>query len=196
MLTRINVNVLLALLAVVCLASAAQADLSSTFELAVFQTPEPVGSEYKFTVTISDIGVAADQVRFTIANESTGLDAVLTTVYFDDSTQDGALAIAEVQNQTGTGISVYFSEDAINSVSPPELPGAGMIGFETTTYFGSKLAIGAANPGTTWGLNNGEYVDIVFDLIGGDTVGDIIAFMPNGTIRIGAQGMGDAILND
>lgn len=187
MLARINVNVLLALLAVACLAPAAQADLSATFDLTVFDSPEPVGPELNYTVTVSDTDVEAGQVRFSIANESTGLDSVLTSIYFDDSTTDGALAIAEVQDQTGPGISVDFTEDAINSVSPPELPAADLIGFETTVYLGSKLAVDSENPGILWGLNDGEYVDIVFDLVGGESVADIIALVTDRTIRIGAH---------
>ena len=187
MLTNINAKVLLAVLDVACLTPAAQAGLSSTFEMSVFQSPESVDSSYLFTVTVSDTDVGADQVRFTIANESTGLDSTLASIYFDDNAIDGALAIFQVLNPIDPGMNVDFSEDAIDKVNPGELPGASIIGFETTTYLGSNLAIGAAKPGTTWGLNNGEYVDIIFDLIGGDPVSDIIKMVSNGTIRVGTH---------
>jgi len=147
-----------------------------------------------YTVTVSDYDVDDGYVRFTIRNESTAFDSVLTAVYF----QDGVLlGIDEVENPNGGDLTVLFEPDADHEhggVSPAVLPGGQNIGFETEEMDGALWAADAENPGTYYGLSNGEYVDVIFSLLPGGTVAQVIQQMGNDLngngildIRVGAH---------
>lgn len=122
--------------------------------------------EAQLSVTISDYtvdgsggGLADTQVLFTFFNIGPAASSI-TDIYFDDGT---LLDISSILNSTG----VDFTEGA----SPGNLPGGNGISFETTAGF---LADSAA-PTQPNGVNPGEQVSILFDLLTGVTLEDTIA---------------------
>lgn len=175
--------------------STARGDISYTFDMVMFENADNAPTTgLLYTVTVSDYQVDPGHVRFTIKNESTAFDSVLTAVYF----QDGILlGIDEVVNPGGD-LTVWFEPDAHSEsggVSPAVLPGGQNIGFETNSGMdGALWAADADDPGTHYGLSNGEYVDIIFSLQEGGTVSQVIALMGSDLdgdaipeIRVGAH---------
>ena len=100
----------------------------------------------------------SDQVLFTFFNSGPAASSI-TDVYLED----GILALASIQN--GAGVS--FSQDA----APSNLPGGSPIGFLATLSADSD-----AGPGGVMvnGVNPGEQVGLVFNLLGGSTFTDVI----------------------
>lgn len=131
----------------------------------------------QYTVEVAD-GAGAGQVEFIFRNSGPAASSI-TDVYFDDGT---LLGIASVSGGTG----VDFSQGA----SPGDLPGGNTIGFETTAGFNAD-----SNPPTQPnGVNPGEVLTIVFNLINGMTVQDTINALNGGVdLRIGihVQGFAD-----
>jgi hypothetical protein len=104
-------------------------------------------------------GPGANQVLFTFKN--VGATAMsITDVYFDDGT---LLGIASLIESAG----VAFTQGG----SPPNLPGGTGINFNTTAGFlaDSDSPSVAAN-----GVNPGETLGVIFNLIGGQTFADTI----------------------
>lgn len=133
-------------------------------------------------------GPGANQVLFTFKNVG-ALAMSITDVYFDDGT---LLGIASINNTVG----VDFSQGA----SPGNLPGgsAPTINFSATAGF-----IADSNPpAQPNGVNPGETLGILFNLIGGQTFADTINAMNlslanpgvdvNGGLRIGIHVQGFA----
>lgn len=98
------------------------------------------------------------------------LASSITDLYFDDGT---LLSIASVRNSAG----VNFSQGA----SPGNLPGGnGMaIPFQTSAGFSAD-----SNPPTQPnGVNPGEYVGVLFNLINGETFNSLIAALNGSTLH-------------
>ncbi len=115
--------------------------------------------EAQLFMDVSDTLVAS-QVLFEFRN--TGLAASsLTDIYFDDGT---LLGIAQVFN----GIGVSFTPPAI----PGNLPGANNASpaFQTTAGFSAD----SDNPPPINGVNPGEKVGILFNLISGKSFADVV----------------------
>jgi hypothetical protein len=107
-------------------------------------------------VELADVG----KVMFTFNNVGDAAMSI-TDVYFDDGT---LLGIYKIINETG----VSFSEGG----SPGNLPGGESIGFETTKGFLAD----SDHPKTQQnGVNPGESLSIIFDLINGKTYDETIA---------------------
>lgn len=61
------------------------------------------------------------------------------------------------------------------------LPAGSTIGFETTDMFGAD----AVDAAPVWGLNNGEWVEIIFILINGADITDLISQLNTRGARVG-----------
>lgn len=125
--------------------------------------------------------VGANQVSFKFTNAGP-VAMSITDIYFDDGT---LLGIANVVNG---GPGVDFSQGA----SPGNLPGGNTLSpaFQTTAGFSAD-----SNPPTQPnGVNPGEMVTIVFNLINGMTFADTITALntPGDHLRIGIHVQGFA----
>ena len=116
-------------------------------------------------------GPGANQVQFTFYNLASGAASSITDVYFDDGT---LLGIAAVIDSAG----VNFTQGG----SPPDLPGGNTISpaFVTTAGFLAD----ADSPPSINGINPGEHLDIIFNLIGGQTIVQTLAAL-NGPLGDG-----------
>jgi hypothetical protein len=126
--------------------------------------------EAQLSVTVSDEGVSAGQAKFIFTN--TGPAALsITDVYFDDGT---LLGIASIFGSAG----VSFSQGA----SPSNLPGGNTLNppFITTAGF-----LADSDAPVQWnGVNPGESLTVVFNLINGKTYSDVLAAL-DGPIGVG-----------
>jgi hypothetical protein len=136
----------------------------------------------QLSVAVSNDGLGAGQVNFIFTNVGAALSSI-TDVYFDDGT---LLGIAGITN--GTGVSFTQGADpgnlpAGNNASPP---------FVTTAGFSAD----SAAPAQPNGVNPGETLTILFNLINGKTYADTIAALAlggaDGGLRIGIHVQGFA----
>jgi hypothetical protein len=104
-------------------------------------------------------GDNAGQVKFIFRNSGPDASSI-TDVYFDDGT---LLGIASVING---GLGVDFSQGA----SPGDLPSGNTVNFNATAGFTAD----SNPPAQPNGVNPGEELTIVFNLIGGQTLADVI----------------------
>lgn len=130
--------------------------------------------ETNLNVEVIDLG--GSQVQFKFTNNSS---SAITDIYFDDGTLLGIASISD------SGSGVDFSQGA----SPPDLPSGNTAtpAFATTAGFSADT-----NPPVSLnGVNAGEWVAINFNLIAGQTYGDVLTALalPNGggtgDLRIG-----------
>jgi hypothetical protein len=114
----------------------------------------------QLTVDISDPGNG--QVLFTFSNTGP-IDSTITEIYFDDGTLLGISSLIE-----NLGVDFVAEEG-----KPSNLPGGNNIDpdFETTQFF---LAEAVPPPAHT-GIDPGESLGIVFDLMPGTTFSEVIA---------------------
>jgi hypothetical protein len=134
--------------------------------------PSGTSLSTQFFVQVLPIVDQPNQVQFTFYNLPSGAASSITDVYFDDGT---LLGIAAVIDSAG----VNFTQGG----SPPNLPGGNTISppFETTAGF---LADSDSPMITANGVNPGEHLDIIFNLIDGKTFADTIAAL-NGPLGVG-----------
>lgn len=136
--------------------------------------------EASLALEVIDLG--GSQVGFKFTNNST---STLTDVYFDDGT---LLGISSISFSSG----VSFSQGA----APPNLPGANLAtpGFQVTQGFLAD----SDSPVTKNGVSMGEWLQINFSLLNGQTYDDTLAALalPNnggtGDLRIGVHVQGFA----
>lgn len=123
-------------------------------------------------------GPGANQVSFTFTNSGPAASSI-TDVYFDDGS---LLGIASVVNGTG----VDFAQFA----SPPNLPG----GEEADPDFDVTAGFLADSnpPAQPNGVNPNETVTIIFNLVGGGTLADVLDELADGSLRIGIHVQGFA----
>jgi len=147
--------------------------------------------EAQLFVDVTDNGVLAGQTAFTFRNIGL-LASSITDIYFDNGT---LLGIASIVNGP---LGVSFSQGA----SPGELPGANNAtpDFETSDGFLAD----SDSPTQPNGVNPGEFVTILFNLINGQTIDDVFAALdlglalndenddPTGALRIGIHVQGFA----
>jgi len=136
---------------------------------------------------VSSVG---DQVAFTFYND-VGIASSITDIYFDDGT---LLGIASISSSEG----VAFTQPA----TPGDLPGGNDLTppFVTTKGFSADSDPPAAPNGVNAAT---EWVQIVFDLVGGQTFADTIAALTDKSLRvglhvqaIGALGGSDSYVNN
>jgi hypothetical protein len=131
--------------------------------------------EAQLSVELTDNG--NNQVLFTFFNTGTE-NSSIQAVYFDDGTLLGIASLIDADDGVGGDSGVDFSVGA----APPVLPGGNTITpvFETTAGFLAD----ADNPAPFRGVNPGESLGVIFDLLAGKTYADTVAAL--GTdLRIG-----------
>lgn len=131
--------------------------------------------EAQLFVDVSD--EFTNKVLFTFRNTGPSASSISET-YFDGGS---FLGIANIINDSPN---VVFVQGA----SPPELPGANLIDppFETTAGFCAE----SVPPPVHRGVNPGEEVGILFDLLPGTTYQNVINQLYNGTLRVGVHVIG------
>lgn len=171
---------LAAFAAVAALATSAGASVSYSFgNITGNNVANATAGQSQLSVLVSAVGL--NQVSFLFTNSGPAAMSI-TDIYFDDGT---LLGIASVING---GAGVDFSQGA----SPGNLPGHNSISpaFQTTAGFSAD-----SNPPTQPnGVNPGESVTIVFNLINGKTFADTINALntPGDHLRIGIHVQGFA----
>ena len=132
----------------------------------------------QLAVTVA-AGPGASQASFTFTNTGPGASSI-TDIYFDDGT---LLGIASIING-GPGVS--FSQGA----SPGNLPAGNNASppFDATAGFTAD----SNPPVQPMGVNPGETVTIIFNLMAGGTLADVLAELADGSLRIGVHVQGYA----
>jgi hypothetical protein len=126
----------------------------------------------------SGLTLASNQALFVFRNTGPAMSSI-TDVYFDDGT---LLGIATLWNTAGM---VEFSPLA----SPGNLPGGNTVNFVTTAGFSAD----SDPPVQPNGVNPGERLGVVFNLINGTSFGDLLAAIDGGSaLRIGIHAQGFA----
>ena len=116
--------------------------------------------EAQLFVDVTDVGVNADQVKFIFRNTGP-LASSICDIYFDDGT---LLGIFSIVNGPGTAFQV--------GASPTDLPGGNTVGFTTSS---PELRADSNSPVMHSGVNPGEYVEIIVNLINNKVYSDVIA---------------------
>lgn len=140
--------------------------------------------EAQLSAEVTDVG--GMQVLFDFSNSGPAASSI-TDVYFDDGTLLGIAGLIDADDAAlgSTGdAGVDFSQNA----SPPNLPGANAVGFQTTAGFLAD----SDPPAQPNGVNPGEMLGIVFDLQTPGTFADVIAELTDGRLRIGLHVQGFA----
>ncbi len=119
------------------------------------------------------------QVLFEFHNEGPD-DATVKLVLFDDGDLLSIISLIDRDEGIGGDSGVDFTK--IDENESPTLPGGQNIGFETTAGLGAE----ADPPPAHRGIDPGEFLGILFDLVPGATYDDVIADMQDGSsLRIG-----------
>lgn len=132
--------------------------------------------EAQLFVELFDLGT---QVNFAFTNIGPEASSI-TDVYYDNGS---LLGIASIDNSDP---GVQFSQDA----NPPDLPGGETVvpPFEVTTGFLAD----SDEPPPINGVNPGEHLGILFNLVGGGTFADVVDELASGELRIGIHVQGFA----
>jgi hypothetical protein len=145
--------------------------------------------EAQLTVSVSDAG--GNQILFEFSNAGAAPSSI-TDVYFDDGTLLGIAGLIDFDDGTGGDAGVDFTQDDIDPVSPPDLPGGENLSpaFDVTAYF---LADSDSPHTILNGVNPGESLGVLFSLQGGGTLQDVLDELATGELRIGihVQGFAD-----
>ena len=130
--------------------------------------------EAQLSVDVLDIG--GGQVSFTFNNAGPA-DAEVSEIYFDDGTLLGISSVI-----SGPGVSYVTGADPMN------LPGANLASpvFQVTAGFLAE----SIPPPSQEGVGPGEWVTIIFDLMGGGDYADVIDELTTGELRIGLHVIG------
>ena len=160
--------------------AAAPAGAAVTYEFYCITNNYPSNAaigEAQFFVDVTDDGSVGEvnYALFTIRN--TGSEpSTISEVYFNDG---ALLGIAEVQN----GIGVAFTQDEIDPVNPPNLPGGETV---TPPFIVTEGFSADANPSPAVnGVDPNEALGILFALKPGYDFGQVEADLASGALRIG-----------
>ncbi len=134
--------------------------------------------ESQLFVTINAVADNTNAALFIFGNKGPYASSI-TDVYFDDGT---LLGIASIDGSEGVSFSQY--------ANPGNLPGANNATppFVTTAGFSAD----SDSPAQPNGVNPGESLEILFNLINGKTYTDTLAAMGTGELRIGIHVQGFA----
>lgn len=130
--------------------------------------------ESQLFVNVTDAG--SNLVSFYFGNTGP-LASSITDIYFDSGP---LLSISQINN--GPGVS--FSQGA----SPPDLPGGNTVNFQATT----GLLADSDAPTQPNGVNPGEWVNIITNLVAGSNFNAVLADLADGDLRIGIHVQGFA----
>jgi hypothetical protein len=162
--------------------------LAVTCAVAAFATPAQAGFQYGFEgitnrkaantavgeaqtfLDVNDTG--GGLVTFTFSNIG-ALASSITEIYFDDT----GLFVPTIQTIVN-GPGVQFSPGA----APSQLPGGSEVGFVATP----GLSLDSDKPKTN-GVNPGQSVGVVLELVAGKSYSDVIDAMISTDLRIGVQ---------
>lgn len=144
---------------------------------------DPAIGEAQLSLSVDSY--SSNQVLFQFSNSGL-LACSITDIYIED----GILSLTDILNESG----VSFSSGA----SPKNLPGGKVIGFKAD----KNLTADSNPPVQPKGVNPGEHVGLVFNLLGGYTLDEIISRLDkgigtttnvSGDIRVGihVQGFAD-----
>lgn len=132
--------------------------------------------EAQLSVNVTDAG--NDQVRFLFSNS--GPDALfISDIYFDNGEPGSTLASIDALEEM---MGVDF-QTPIPGMG--DLPGGNTIGFNTTTNLETNNAPGSAN-----GIDPGEMLGVLINLVMGQTFADVLSELANGDLRIGIHVQG------
>ena len=161
------------------LAAPAMADLYGFYCITNNNPTNAAIGEAQLTVDVTSYGT--NQVLFTFLNAGPQPSSI-TDVYFDDGT---LLAIAALidEDENGGLAGVDFTQDSLETVHPPDLPGGESVSpeFDVTEYFKAD----SDTPPPTNGVNPEEYLGIIFNLQTGKTFADVLDDLASGALRIG-----------
>jgi len=146
-----------------------------------------------------DVTASGSRALFSFLNNGP-ISSSITAVYFDDA-NGSAATLASIYRlidrdypSQGGSPGVDFSSGA----TPPNLPG----GNGLTPSFSSNLSTDSASPVQPLGVNPGEWLGVVVNLLNGHTLSQTIAALQDGSLRIGIQvqaigtsGQSDAFVN-
>ena len=164
--------ILSGIVAIALQASFCQASL--IYDLEIFTSD---GAFYNNPAVVLFVEVSAQgsQVRFEFHNDST-VDSAIARVYFDDG--DGLLSsIASLDNGPGTAFST--------GGSPPNVPAGNTLAPAFQTSAG--LIATADSPPPHNGINPGEWMAVIVDLAGSNTLADVKEALDEESLRIGAH---------
>ena len=128
--------------------------------------------ESQLFVNVTDAG--PNLVSFNFGNTGP-LASSITDIYFDSGP---LLSISQINNGPGAS----FSQGA----SPPDLPGGNTVNFQTT----KGLLADSDSPTQPNGVNPGEWVNIITDLVAGANFNAVLADLADGDLRIGIHVQG------
>lgn len=148
-----------------------------------------VASSLGDQLSVEVTSMALGQVKFEFKNAGP-IASSITDIYFDDGT---LLGIASIDNGPGTS----FDDPA----TPGELPGGNTVNPQFVTTAGFSADSDA--PVSANGVNPGEHVEIIFNLVNGGVFADVISELNSGELRIGlhvqaigTSGNSDSFVND
>ena len=146
--------------------------MAATFSFFGLTNNDPVDTAIGEAQLFVDVENGAGTITFTFRNEGPE-DSVISEIYFDDGSLLGISAVIDPL------AGVDFAEDA----SPPNLPGGDLLipAFEVTKGFLAEAVPSAAMNG----VGPLEEVGIMFDLINGGTLQDVLDELADGTLRVG-----------
>lgn len=159
--------------------NASAVTISYSFDNVTANSVANIGTAGQYIVDVSNEGVTASQVKFTFRNTGPAASSI-TDIYFDDANPALLLSFASLV-PSGTGVS--FSPGA----SPSNLPGGNSIAF--TAAFGTD----SNAPTQPKGINPGESLDIIFNLISPNDFAVVTAALNaggEGGLRIGIHVQG------
>lgn len=143
--------------------------------------------EAQLSVDVTDIG--SGQVLFTFLNIGSDASSI-TDVYFDDNEDTPVLSAIHGLIDADDGSDGDPGVDFSLGATPPILPA----GNNATPPFivTSGLAADSAPPVQPSGVNPGESLGVIFDLVSGESFADTISALSIGNLRVGIHVQGFA----
>lgn len=132
--------------------------------------------EAQTSLDVTDAG--SDQVRFKFSNTGAA-SFFISDIYFDNGENGSTLAsIDSLEEMVGVDFRTPIP-------GMGDLPGGQMVDFDTTMELEANNEPGAAN-----GIDPGEMLGIIFNLVSGQTFNDVINELASGDLRVGIHVQG------
>lgn len=130
--------------------------------------------EAQLSVQVSDYGTGGVGFKFMNAGPA---DCVITEIYLQNGSLLEFISIDE------SLLGVDYQEDEVGSASPGNLPGGRSMGPQFIASQG--FSIKPIDPAPYWGVEPGEWVEIMYSLQSGTTYANIIDELNNADLRVG-----------